>query len=191
MASRNRHLIKVAKTITPQDRALLEKYVRETKARMIRALTHHTRDGLTPETLRAMVKLSPTTPDASAVSKASTATSLAMRIGDGSEVTSKCATASISVSPPSSNATPASFAASSSLPTSATTSLVGIPAERPWTGTFILAPMPPPHVLLANRPELAVRNVSPTDLVSVFDYFRDLGVSGDGNRWDGATRSAS
>ena len=29
--------------------------------------------------------------------------------------------------------------------------------------------------MLANRPELAVRNVSPTDLVSEFDYFRDLG----------------
>ena len=81
----------------------------------------------------------------------------------------------MSLSPPSSKATPASFVAASSLPTSATTSLVGIPPERPWTGTFILAPIPPPHVLLANRPDLAVRNVSPTDLVAEFDYFRDLG----------------
>ena len=70
---------------------------------------------------------------------------------------------------------PASSAAVSSLPTSATASLVGIAPDRPWTGWVILAPILPPHVLLANRHELAVRNVSPTDLVSEYDYFRELG----------------
>ena len=37
--------------------------------------------------------------------------------------------------------------------------------------------MPAPREILANRPELEVHNVSPTDLVSEFDYSRDLGYS--------------
>ena len=35
--------------------------------------------------------------------------------------------------------------------------------------------MPPPHVLLGNRPKIAVRSVSQTDLVALFDFFLDLG----------------
>ena len=62
IASCERHLTKVAKNITPQDRALLENYVRETKARIIRALTRRNRDGLTPETLSAMTILAPPSP---------------------------------------------------------------------------------------------------------------------------------
>ena len=169
IASCDRNLTNVAKNITLQDRASLENYVRETKVRMIRALTHRSRDGLTPETLRAMTKLAPTTPDLPTVMESATATSSSMRIGDASEAISMSASASMSVNSPSSEATPASSAAASSVTTSATASLVGIPPDRPWTGTFILPPIPPPHVLLANRPELAVRNVSPTDLVSEFD----------------------
>ena len=81
----------------------------------------------------------------------------------------------MSVNSPSSEATPASSAAASSVSTSAKASLFGIPPDRLWTGTIILVPIPPPYVLLANRAELEVRNVTPTDLVSEVDYFRDLG----------------
>ena len=62
IASCDRHLTNVPKNITPQDRALLENYVRETKVRMIRALAHRSRDGLTPEKLRAMTRLAPQRP---------------------------------------------------------------------------------------------------------------------------------
>ena len=72
------------------------------------------------------------TPDLPAVMESATATSTAMRIGDASLATSMSATASMSVSPPSANATPASSAAARTLPTSATTSLVGIRRDRPW-----------------------------------------------------------
>ena len=80
----------------------------------------------------------------------------------------------MSMGPSSAKATPVSFAAASSLPTSATTSVVGISADPQWTGTVILAPIPPPHLLLPNRPAQAVQNFSPTDFLSELDYFRAL-----------------
>ena len=54
VGSCDRHLANLAKNITRQDRALLEKYVRDIKVRMIRALTLRNPQWLTPKTLHAM-----------------------------------------------------------------------------------------------------------------------------------------
>ena len=57
-----------------QDRALLEKYVADTKVRITRALAHGNRQGLTQQTLPAMTRLLTATADTSAVSTAARAT---------------------------------------------------------------------------------------------------------------------
>ena len=152
-------MAKVAKSITPQDRAFLEMYALESNVQMIRPLRGHSCDGLTEETLPAIARLAPITPDTPAVTKASTAKPIAKRIGNVTDAPSMSATAAKSLSHPSVIATPAyhmSNAVACRLARSTTVSLFGTNPERPWTGEFVLAPFPPPQVLLANRPELSI-----------------------------------
>ena len=64
LPSCDRHLENVSRTITPQDRVLLEEYVREEKKRYATSLPTRNRVGLTPDTLRGMYLLASATPDA-------------------------------------------------------------------------------------------------------------------------------
>ena len=128
VASCDRHLANVAQNITSHDRAFLEKSVHEPKVRMIRALRVRTPESVTLDTLRPMARLSPTKPDALAVSIAvvitapATATSIATQSGNACTATSSSVPASMSVSRRSSIVTPAPVelnAMALSLPTSA------------------------------------------------------------------------
>ena len=84
--------------------------MRETKVRMIRGLTHRSRDGLTHATA-GDDKVSTYNARFAAVMESVTATSDSIRIGDASEATSMSARASMVVSSPNSKTTPASSAA--------------------------------------------------------------------------------